>query len=455
MNILDLISNDTGIIYKRKSSSEYGGPCFISGCGGEDRMSIIPGKDRFICRRCGIAGDSINFLKIFHNKTYFEACYILGIQPNMKFKSMDVYTDKPNQNNITWKPRKTTIPSLTWQAKAEAVLFESYKYLLSSAGKPHRDYLNNRGISNETIKLARMGYNTSNLTFDAESWGITPEKGESGLNKKIWLPVGILIPYFRDGKPIRIRIRQENPTSGDRFILVAGSNTDYFDYNSHSQKQQNLSLPVIITESEIDGHLINQEAGNICSIYAVGNASARPDERTHAAIKDLPIILNLDDDEAGKNEVDWWKKQYDFVLAWTSQMGKDPGEDFEAGCNIREWVKTGLSNLSDKVIEIKPDLKQKSFKDLIYEKFDKKQNIPEIAKKEQKTVKKEQKSTRKDQFHTCLHNLYCYHLKDGLCLIDGKNIAEDDKICPKEKWIAWKSGAVTEIILGVGVEKSR
>ncbi len=452
MNILSLIESATGNIYKRKASTlggEYSGPC--PWCQGVDRFSIHPEQEHFVCRGCKKAGNSITFMMKFHNQKYFEACAGLGITPEMRFKSPNTATEKPGANQLQWKPREITRPPEQWQTKAAAILFESYKYLLSPAGKQHRDWLNARGISNNTIKTARMGWNTVSLTFDPASWGLAPEKTKNGSNKKIWLPEGLIIPYFRDGKPIRLRIRQSNPTTTDRFIMVAGSAMDFLDYNSHSGTQQDLSIPVMVTESELDGWLLHQEVGDICSIYSVGNSSSRPDELTHAIIKHFPILLSLDNDEAGENEIPWWTKQYPTCIPWISEIAKDPGEDFEIGVDIRAWVKRGLSALTCKFPVKSLPKKPESFKSAVLDQAKKPiEKPPTITNPKNPEVPK--LPAQPTPF--CLHNQYCASFKDNQCLVDQQSPIQT-MACPKNQWYAHTTGHITEIILGAGVKKAK
>jgi hypothetical protein len=455
MTILNLIEN-CGFSYKKKATTrggEYSGPC--PGCGGNDSFSIHPTQNHFVCRQCHKAGDSIAFLKDFHGKTYIEACKELNINPKISYKALDTATEKPGQNEIIWYPRPIIHPDKIWQDKAAAFLFEAYKYLLSPAGKIHRDWLNNRGISNSTIKTARMGWNTCSISFDRSTWGLTPETDQNGKNKQIWIPVGLLIPQLHNDKPIRLRIRQSNPDTTNRFIMVPGSAMGYFDYRDHLGLYIDLTKPALITEAEIDGWLLYEKLGDLFNVYAVGNSSARPDLQTHNLIKNNTILLNLDDDTAGHAEIYWWRSQYPDMVPYFSGFGKDPGESFEVGVDIRAWGEEGLGKL--------PQIKNKtaanttshvSFKEKVLEKY-KQPEKQEVAKQPVKqpanflTRYSIPKSTT-NLF--CVHNKYCQSLQNGVCLIDKTN-PWDTMVCPKNNWYTYTTGPITEIILGPGIKK--
>lgn len=468
MNILDLIQKETGNIYRKKASTlggEHAGPCGF--CGGVDRMSIHPARGRFVCRRCHSAGDSIAFIQKYHNKTYIEACNHLNIQPsfNQHYKSLNTATEKPGQNEIKWEPREIILPSTTWQNKAEVFLFEKFKFLMSGNAKQYRKWLNNRGINNQTIKKSRMGYNTRSVSFDSESWGLIPEnnqnakkqaKNESQVN--IWLPVGLIIPQFYNEKLIRLRIRQENPISDNRFIVVRGSASGYFDYDAHLSNNQVDNRPVLTTESELDGWLLHQKANDKFKIYAIGSVSARPDIETHNYIKDKPGLLNLDNDEAGQNEQGWWKKQYPKIKTHYSEIEKDPGDDFKAGLDIRKWLIAGLEKLDivvDPETKIQSDLSLPTdFKQKLIDKHkNRNEHKNEKIEIDQEPVVKPVIKPTKKYRQTCLHDKPCQYLHENICSLIHQDPIEN-MVCPKELWYEYKENdIISEIILGVGVKK--
>lgn len=142
-----------------------------------------------------------------------------------------------NESSVSmqvWKPRPNASPDLVWHQKAASYLFQCFKFLMSAhpEAREHRKWLNERGISNELIKKARLGWNVQPASFTRESWGLAVDENESDKNKQIWIPAGLLIPYFENDRLLRLRIRQENPESMNRFILVAGSSMDYLNHSS-------------------------------------------------------------------------------------------------------------------------------------------------------------------------------------------------------------------------------
>jgi len=444
LNIIDLISDD-GIALAKKSSSnggEYSGPC--PWCGGEDRFSVFPGRSHYVCRQCKKAGDSIQYLKDYRQKTYYEACSVLGINPRTQFNSLDPAKHDKYSEKIRWEPREIQIPSEKWQNKAESFLYAAFKVLMGKGGIGICDYLETRGIRRETIVQGRMGYNKSAMYYDSKIWGIDEDR-------KVWIPEGILIPQFFNGRLIHITIRQSDPTADNRFISVLGSAMGYFDYQSHCfpDMAKSLKKPWIITESKLDGWLLHQEYGAKVNVFAMGGVTARPDTNTIETIRDHHGLLNVDNDTAGRAELGWWKKHFPCSQPLLSTH-KDPGEDYQAGLSIKNWIKAGIDNLhgistgqtTAKPARFIPDMA--AFKNKIIQQY--KNTIGEKPKRKQpvKPVKKVNVD------YMCVNGRLCASMKDRVCYVDQSKPFET-MVCPNDVWYAWQDegSSIIEIIQGV------
>ena len=104
---------------------------------------------------------------------------------------------------------------------------------------------------------------------------------------------------------------------------------------------------VVIVESELDGLLLHQEAGDLVGVVALGSAQAKPDQKTHDLLQKADLILvALDADDAGvKAAWGWWLKQYPQAQRLPPVMGKDPSEAWANGLDIRAWVMAGLPEI--------------------------------------------------------------------------------------------------------------
>lgn len=442
MNIIELLQQDN---IKTSHVAATNGGEFHSACPkcfGKDRFLSWPNDrpekgGKFYCRQCKFLGNAITYLIEIRGMKFKDACLELGIQPEFKFNSKPKAEETFRQ---IWEPRTINQVSQRWSDKAEAVLFSAFKTLLSPAGKSTRGYLLSRGISTNTIKQARIGLILSDLSFDRSSWGLPLPDKKDASNHQIWVPAGIIIPMFSSGRVVRLRIRQDNPKKSDRYILVAGSATAYLQHNQIF----NPNIPSMVIESELDGWLVYQEASMV-NVFSIGNSSARPDIETHSKIKQTPILISLDHDQAGKGESLWWQKQYPNSLVWPSIQGKDPGEDYQAGVSLKSWVTAGRDALlSGKKVEVEAN------KEIKKEDEPAKEQIEQAEKSEEP----QDISLIFKQTITCLHNKPCVNLshiktersifEKPVCLLRDNRKAEEemDSItsiysmtsCPKNKW---------------------
>jgi DNA primase len=334
MPLLALLES-SGLSLTRVASTnggEYAGPC--PKCNGKDRFRVWPGKGRYWCRQCGITGDSIQYLRELKGMGYRQACNYLTIDPKPYAKA------KPTCLVKGFVPKRYEPPTDKWQKQAEHLIARSEHSLLSEAGVSTHQWLRkSRGLSDNNIKQARLGWNPSNRYEDRSIWGLPSEKTDSGKEKRIWLPQGLVIPCLVNGSPSRIRFRRPNPKMGGRYIVVSASKMSPMCWNTKKRM-------AVVVESELDGLLIYQEAGDLVDVIALGFAQARPDECTHKALyRAKTFLVALDYDSAGLTHYKrFWVKTYPRAKRWPVPAGKDPGEAYQSGIDIRAWVQAGIDN---------------------------------------------------------------------------------------------------------------
>jgi len=105
---------------------------------------------------------------------------------------------------------------------------------------------------------------------------------------------------------------------------------------------------IIILESDLDGILIHEKAGDLVGVMALGSTTGKPsawqEEKLRAA---KLLLLALDYDAAGIKCAREWSRRYPNSRVWPSLIGKDAGEDYQQGVDIRAWVETGLMKYRD------------------------------------------------------------------------------------------------------------
>ena len=355
MNVLDL----TRKYYEpRKASSAKGGE-YHSGCPGcgdggrpkqSDRFCVWPeeneGQGSYWCRRCGKGGDGIQFLRDFEGMSFQEACDYLGVEgkagPATPYVGPRPKRRREQTMTSTWQPDpEQGPPPEVWREKAEALVEWAHMTLMRMGSEDGpKKMLMDRGLDESQMHAARLGWNPGkdgkDLFRPRESWGLAEELKEDGKKKKLWIPRGVVIPLLRDGEIWRIRIR--TASGKPKYFVLPGSNMDcYF----RGQGMQHRAY--IIVETELDAVLLEGKAEDLAQPVALGNSSRKPDARLHQRLKGAAVILNaLDYDKAGADQHGWWQGQYRQGKRWPVPKGKDPGEAYEQGVDLRGWVKAGL-----------------------------------------------------------------------------------------------------------------
>ena len=172
------------------------------------------------------------------------------------------------------------------------------------------------------------------------AWGL-PAEEKNGRPRPLWIPRGIAIPLMVDGVVHRIRIRREKrdltPEFNLPYFMLPGSSAATMVMGDDAVRA------FVVVEAELDAVACIAAAGDICGAVAVGSSSTKPDETATEILKQALCILNaLDFDDAGRKAFAWWQETFTGVKRWPVPEGKDPGEAFEKGIDLRAWILSGL-----------------------------------------------------------------------------------------------------------------
>ena len=342
MNVLELAGRHVSL--KRVSSTkggEYTGPC--PGCGGTDRFHVWPedkgGEGGYWCRQCEKAGDGIQFLIDFEGKHFREACAILGrdLPEGSSVPQTSARRRRPAPHQFSPKPHVSPVDQ--WSERASKLVDEAHARIKDQAGA--MKWLAGRGISEAVVDRFRLGWLDKNYFRTRESWGVETVLRDDGKPKKLFIPRGILIPSFADDSVFRLRVRRPKADIDDsrnqkKYYVVPGSSPMALTAGDDARA-------FVIVETELDAMMIHGLAGDLVGVVAMGSSSTKPDERCHAVLaKAACILVSLDFDHAGKTAWKFWKDTYPESERWPVSEGKDPGEAYERGVDIRAWVLAGL-----------------------------------------------------------------------------------------------------------------
>ncbi len=342
VNLLDVIGLDTRLRWVAKTcGDEYAGPCPF--CGGHDRFRVQPaveGRGRWWCRQCSEGErwhDAIDYVRRRHGLGYRDACAWLAIDAHPERAPLP-----------PTPPAATEPPSAEWQQAAHALLADTFDALYSNSERPFQ-WLLERGLTEATIAQAVMGYNPEERWMERADWGLPPLVDRQGRPQRVWLPRGIVIPWFigrGDAEAIwKLYIRRpltpaQRQAGQKPYIQLPGGSNGL--YNAHNITG---STPVMLVEGVFDCLAVRQEVGDLVVPVATGTTGARR-VRWIAQLAAAPqALVSYDNDAAGERASRYWLD----VLAPHAHRWRpywdDPAAMLQAGDDLRGWVEHGLSQV--------------------------------------------------------------------------------------------------------------
>ena len=252
--------------------------------------------------------------------TYQQACHALNLLPT--------YQALPCRSSAEHEPSKpASMPGDLWQRKAGAFLQQAQAFLKSF--KPALQYLHDRGLTDTTIEHFRLGWTHSDTFYGLESWGLL-QKPEG--KKSLFLPAGLIIPCLVNDYVARLRIRLSKKDADPPYQIISGSSNTPMLFDGPRKV-------FVVVESELDGLLLHQQAGDLAAMLAIGSAQAKPDTATHDLLCNAKsIFVALDSDAPGATAAQWWARHYPQAKRWPCPVGKDIGESFQQGIDLRIWL---------------------------------------------------------------------------------------------------------------------
>lgn len=302
-------------------------------CGGEDRFIIQPVRRMkncegfFQCRQCEVHGDSIEFCKLFFGMSFKDAVEkVNGAGATIALN--------PIRSNKLKAYDKLRPPSKKWQERALSFVNWANAELLK-----HDDVivmLAKRGIDKAAIDQYKIGYCSQEFFCPRDDWGLLPDKNDNGEDRKVWLPIGIVIPAIeRDGSILRLKIRRTSWQPDDRlpkYIAISGSMNGL---NIVGDANKGL---MAVVESELDAFALHHACSDLLFCIAIGSNNKDPDNVTDYYAKNKRLIVIPDNDEGGETMRKKWTQLYAHARSLPTPIGKDVGEAVQQGLDIRAWL---------------------------------------------------------------------------------------------------------------------
>ncbi len=328
---IDLFALIGGEFEKKASTDggEFAGACPF--CGGEDRFLIWPtpdaGNPRFWCRQCKASGDAIEFIMRRDNLAFPQAVECLNLQPQMASRD---WTARQKQISRPVRSEKdyAALHDSQWQASAATFCTEASNRLWSNQGEIALKYLRARGLADQSIRDAQLGYSPKGMS---QKWG----------EVNVWLYSGIVIPWMIDGQYWKVNIRRrpsELRNNDKRYQQAKGGANALYRADAVYP-----GCTVVITEGEFDALCVCsnvQELSDIVPVATGSTGGAQLLAWVATVAKADRVFIAFDADDAGDQAAKWWLDIFGDKASRLRPLLHDVSDMVQADKSLVDWIKS-------------------------------------------------------------------------------------------------------------------
>lgn len=258
----------------------------------------------FRCFGCGAKGDAVAFVRRFNQCDFLDAVRFLA--------GREAAPMRPQAPALPPEPRRAG-RAADWQEAVAAIVSEAEANLWKPEAAEALAHLRRRGLQDESIRRARLGY--------------------SSLDRRV-VPTGIVIPWQNGEEFTLVNVRRPDGLD-PKYRALAGSRRGGIYPGSASIRP---GKPLIIVEGEFDALLLGQELEGVASVVTLGSASARPDATILGEfLVAAPWYIATDNDPAGDATAAAWAEFSASRRVRPPSAFKDWGDAFKAFVNLRRW----------------------------------------------------------------------------------------------------------------------
>jgi hypothetical protein len=196
---------------------------------------------------------------------------------------------------------------------------EAADRLWKPEGRQALAYLHGRGLREETIRAARLGWTPGVMI---------PTQRED----QRWKVRGITIPWFDGERLALVKIRDPDAPKSKRYKEAFRDRPGIYP----GPQAIRPGWPLIIGEGELDALLLGQELRDLAAVVTLGPSSNRPDAGVIGRMLCAPVrFIALDADKAGDKAAAEWPARATRVRP--PEPFKDWTEAAQAGIDLRCW----------------------------------------------------------------------------------------------------------------------
>jgi len=287
-------------------------------------FAIEPGKPWWKCFGCSEHGDAATLVMKLQGVSFPEAVRWLAEQAGIVPASRNSTRPRPPAAKPGKAPAAAPdTPSGLPVADALSLVTEAAGRLWTPEGAKALAYLKGRGLTEETIRSARLGWTL-------EVWLPTRE------GDRYFRESGITIPWHENGRLACVNIRRAEGKEPKYREAFRDRRTLFPDPAVIKPGK-----PLIIVEGELDCLLMAQELGDLASVVTLGSASSKPEGDIYLAMLPAPDwYLGHDADPAGDRAASGWPARA--IRVRPPSRHKDWGELHAAGCNLIPYLWIGI-----------------------------------------------------------------------------------------------------------------
>jgi len=340
-DLMTLIEQYTSLkqITRTHGGGEFAGSCPF--CGGQDRFRVWPapdeGEPHYWCRGCNQGGGLVAFLHEKEGLSWAEA-YEVAEKGSEVAEVREGRERKPGQVKST--PTVEGAPCMEWQISARVLCKQAMALLWSEAGAKALGYLRNkRGLSDETIRRASLGFLPRDLYESYGDWGLPTPRGR----KKMFIAGGITIPYLWGEQLWKVQVRRPFEEKDRRYLMIEGSANALYLTGEPRPGQ-----PMPLVEGEFDALVLAQEATRGAwldlAVAATGGTDGGRNSRSMLWLSLSEVVpVCFDPDEGGNARAQWWLERLEQAARWSPGYG-DVSDIHRQGYDVAEWIARGIEH---------------------------------------------------------------------------------------------------------------
>ncbi|WP_165249798.1 CHC2 zinc finger domain-containing protein [Paludisphaera soli] len=249
---------------------------------------VDPDRGRWKCWGCGEHGDAAALVMKLDGSTFPAA-----VRRVVELCGLATWEASPH-TPIVPRPvkapdRPQERPSGLSPADALALVEDAAERLWSPNGVEAIVYLRGRGLNDETIRAARLGF--------VESARVPTKDGVRSYRAS-----GIVLPWFDGERLALVKIRQLKGAR-PKYVEAFRDRPRIFPGPEAIQT----GLPLIVVEGEFDCLLMAQQLHDVAGVVTLGSAASRLDEDVRRAVKSCRSLFTAHDaDNAGDMAAECW-----------------------------------------------------------------------------------------------------------------------------------------------------